>query len=363
MRIAQIIDSLAVGGAERMQETFAFTATSRGILPTIILLSRRSGTHLPQRIASTGVRLVEITGKNLVDPARFFRLVSFLRSERFDVLHAHLTHAIILGSWGGMLTGTPVVSTLHSITTEEHKVLEALSLILGSRRIIAVGNEVRRAHEPRLPGRRLDVVPNPVAAGVHLTDKERNALRRELAGNEHRPILISVGRIEVEKGMTDLLDAVSMLRTNHPDVLLLIAGKGTLEGELNRKIEILELQDNVNMLGIRDDIPRLLAASDIYVSSSHWEGMPISILEAMSAGLPVVATNVGDVPHIINDTNGVIVEPKQPGALAEAIQSLLNDPGTRTAMGASGRNYVAEHNSTDGWFDRLLKIYREAAGK
>jgi L-malate glycosyltransferase len=362
MKIAQLIDSLSVGGAERMQVTYVETALARGIVPTVIALGRHSNSHLPKEIEKAGARLVEITGKNMVDPARFFRLVSFLRRERFDVLHAHLTHAIFLGCWAGLLTGTRVVATLHNVNPDEHPTLEALSLVLGARKIIAVGNEVERAYRRRLPGRKIDVVYNPVAAGVHVDDAEKYALRRELTCDETHPILLCVGRLEPQKGMADLLEAMALLHPKYPRAMLLIAGHGSLETELKNKIEALGLQNCVRMLGVRGDVLRLLAASDVFVNSSHWEGMPISVLEAMAASLPIVATRVGDVPNIVTPQTGLLVEPHSPHSLADAIQTLLDDAPLRRTLGAGGLALVHARHTPDKWLDSLHEIY-SSAGK
>lgn len=357
MKIAQLIDSLSVGGAERMQVTYVETAVARGIVPTVISLGRPANTHIPKQIESAGGRLVEMAGKNMVDPARFFRLVSFLRRERFDVLHVHLTHAIFLGCWAGLLTGTRIVATLHNVNPDEHPFLEALSLVLGARRIIAVGNEVEHSYRRRLPGKKIDVVYNPVAKGAQLSDAEKNTLRRDLTGDASRPTLICVGRLEPQKGMADLLDAMAILRTSHPQAMLLIAGRGSLEAELKAKIETLGLQDNVRMLGVRDDVPRLLAASDIFVNSSHWEGMPISVLEAMAARLPVVATSVGDVPNIVTPQTGLLVEPHHPQQLADAMRTLLDDATMRQTLGEGGFALVNARHTPDRWLDSLHEIY------
>lgn len=357
MKIAQLIDSLYVGGAERMQVTYVETAIARGVTPTVISLQRHPDTHIPDQIKKAGARLVEITGKNMVDVRRFFRLASFLRRERFDVLHVHLTHSIFLGCWAGLLTGTRVVATLHNVNPDEHPTLEALSLVLGARKIIAVGNEVERSYRRRLFGRKIEIVYNPVAAGTQISSAERSALRHDLAGDETRPILLCVGRLEPQKGMADLLEAMAILHRRFPQAMLLIAGRGSLETELKNKIASLGLHNCVRMLGVRDDVPRLLAASDIFVNSSHWEGMPISVLEAMAARLPVVATNVGDVPNIVTPQTGSLVEPHRPQELADAIQTLLEDAPLRRTLGAGGLALVNARHTPDKWLDSLHEIY------
>jgi glycosyltransferase involved in cell wall biosynthesis len=359
MRVVQIIDSLLVGGAEQLQVTYAEAAIARGDYPTVITLANYPNTPVSMRLQELGVRVVEIAGKNLVDARRFNRLVSFLRTERFDAIHAHLTYAIILGGWAGLLANTPVVASLHNVQPDYHATLEVASLYLRAKRIIAVGDIVARAYQKRLPGRQIEVLYNPVPPGVQITAAERSMLRREIAGDESRPIIVCVGRLEEQKGMFDLLAAMKLLCDSHPEAILVIIGQGSLKDALHANINELGLQNHVRLIGIRNDVTRLLAASDIFALASHWEGMPVSVLEAMAARLPVVATRVGDMPQIVTPETGLLVEARQPRALAAALQILLDDPAYRDTLAASGLALVVLRHSPDSWLDSLHQIYSQ----
>jgi len=129
--------------------------------------------------------------------------------------------------------------------------------------------------------------------------------------------------------------------------------------DIRSLISRLSLEKNVLLLGARQDVPRLLAASDLYVSSSHWEGLPLAILEAMMAGLPVVATDVGDIPRLITADTGLVIPPHQPRAIAEAIAELLRDPGQLREMGAAARARAMQDYSPRVWMERLLNLYRQ----
>lgn len=357
MRVAQIIDSLFVGGAEQLQVTYAEAAIARGEVPTVIVLARYPNTPIPERLQALGVRLIEITGRNLIDPARFRQLIAFLRAERFDAIHAHLTHAIILGGWASLFSRTPLVASLHNVQPDEHAALEIVSLYLRAKRIIAVGDAVARAYRKRLLGRRIETIYNPVPAGAHITIAERAALRRELAGDEDRPIVVCVGRLEPQKGMFDMLTAIDVLRISHPKAILLIIGQGTLKDQLQTKIEELGLQNYARLIGIREDVPRVLAASDIFASASHWEGMPVAMLEAMAARLPVVATRVGDVPQIVTPNTGLLVDAHKPRDLAAALQMLLDDATLRDSLASGGLALVTSRHSPDRWLESLRQVY------
>lgn len=369
MRIAQMIDSLHVGGAEKLQVTFAAAAREQGLQPTIISLRHDPGSPVPGQLRALGARVVEFpsTRKHtLVDVARMWRVGRFLREERFDVLHTHLGYANITGALLGRALRLPVVASLHSTGFYAERGfmihrIESLALRLGAARVIAVGKSVAERHRGRFGKVPIVVIPNAVATPPDLPPQRRDELRALLTGDPTRPLLISVGRLVDAKGFPDLLRAFASLRADHPQAVLAIVGDGEMRGELAALLDELALTDSALLLGTRNDVPNLLAASDIYVNSSHWEGLPVSVLEAMAAGLPIVATRVGDVPEVVSERTGILVPPHQPPALAAALRALLDDPARREGLGRAGRDEVSARYSHTAWFNRLLDLYQEVA--
>lgn len=368
MRVLQIIDSLGWGGAERLQVTFAQQAHARGVAQSVISLSLNDGSPHPEQIAALGAEVMTLPSGRLLDPPRIRRIVRFVRCGGFDVIHTHLAFANILGALAGWLTGVPVVATLHSIGTDPrhyHPIrhgLELWALQAGARRVVAVGEVVAEAYRTHLPGKAIRVIPNAVAAPPPLSPHERAAVRVELAGDAFRPLLISVGRLAPPKGFDDLLTAFVSLRRSMPAACLAIVGSGVLYAELAAQIVALGLEGHARLIGARDDVPRLLAASDLYASTSRREGLPLAVLEAMAAGLPVVATPVGDLPRIL-DGLGVLVPPGEPGVFAQALHSLLSDPDRMQALGTAGRAYVLRHHGAARWFDEHMAVYRDACAR
>lgn len=363
MRIAQIIDSLAPGGAERLQVTFAETAIARNIKPTVIFLAKFPNTPILDQLQATGIDLVEFSGRNLLDLSRFIRLTLYLRKQKFDILHAHLGYAIILGIIAGLLSGTPVVATLHNVRSDKWSGLEKFILWLGACKIIAVGEVVREAHFSKPYKKRIIVIANPVKQIFTPSQSEIEKIRKDITGDIKKPLLISVGRLEPQKGYVDLITSIDIVRKTKPTIFLAIAGTGILEETILKQIKELGLEGNVSLLGLRNDVPRLLSASDIFISSSHWEGMPIAVLEAMSAGLPVIATSVGDVPKILNQSTGILVKPKAPEEISAAITKLLDNPLDRSLKGSSAKEYVIKHHDVNHWLDQLMNVYRTFARK
>lgn len=361
MRVLQLIDTLSVGGAQRLQLTYTQAAIARGLQPTILSLRDPSNSPVAGQLQAAGARVIVMPGKGLKDLARINRLRRFLRADGTDLIHAHLGYAIILGAVAGRLARVPMVASLHSTKPDAKQWLETLALRHGTKHVIAVGSAVAEAYQGRLRSRTILVLPNPVTEGPILSETRRLALRAELAGEAGRRLIVSAGRLAPDKGYVDLLDAIDQVRRTHPDVLLVIAGTGRLKDQLEARIGECDLHGHVRLLGLRDDVREILAAADLYVSASLREGLPITILEAMAAGLPVVATSVGEVPELLRDQRGRLVAPGQPEELHRAIVAALDEPALGIRMGFAAREYVRRRHSPDGWYERLVAIYEEAA--
>jgi glycosyltransferase involved in cell wall biosynthesis len=164
-----------------------------------------------------------------------------------------------------------------------------------------------------------------------------------------------------QKGYPDLLEAFAVIRRRFSSAVLLIAGDGPQGAELEARRASLGLEDSVHLLGARDDVPELLAAADVFVTASRWEGLPVAVLEAMAAGLPVVATAVGDVPNVLAEGAGVTVPPRDPAALAAAVCALLETPEERARVAAAAIARVRSRYSAARWAERLLELYAEVA--
>ena len=361
LRVVHAIDSLSTGGAEKLLVTYAQQAAAHGVPATIMALRDKPGAILPHQLADAGAHIDYLPGKGLADLRRSLRLARWLRAERADVLHCHLEYSTILGATAAKLTGVPLVVTLHNTQQDRWAAIENFVLRHRARCVIAVGRTVAEAYAPRLHGRQTVILQNPVETQPPLSAGEREALRAALVGDTRRPILISVGRLSPQKGYSDLLEAMALLRATHPEAFLIVAGTGRLREQLEAQVRDCNLGSNMRLLGVREDIPQLLRAADVYVNASLWEGLPVSVLEAMAAGLPVAATAVGEVSGILEDGRGVLVPPRQPAELARAIGSLLEDPERGRQLGEAARQYVEKHHRADVWFDELFRIYAEVA--
>ena len=350
-----------------MQVVFAQAVREHpDILLTIVSLRETDQyTSIPTQIEATGARVVCFPAKTLYNPARFLRLINFLRREKFDVVHTHLPSSNVLGTIAGRLAGKPVISAIRNSRDDTWGrlsiflgKLETFTLRYLSHRVMAVGHATAAAQQHRLGNKQITPVPNALHLSPPLPTGKRNQIRTELVGDAAQPLLISTGRLVQQKGYGDLLTAFAEVHKQHPEAILVIAGEGPLHNELTDQIKKLGLKKHVKLLGFRGDVPLLLAASDIFVSSSHWEGLSVSILEAMAAGLPIIATNVSDTPQVVVEGTGHIVPPHEPTLLTDAICSLLNNPSQRDSFGSAARAFIEKNHNPAAWVKSILDMYK-----
>jgi glycosyltransferase involved in cell wall biosynthesis len=372
LHVAQMIDSLGFGGAESLIVTFAEVAKSKDLKVSVISLTDDAKYHpassYTAQLRALDVTVYSIDSRKIYDPRTIFRLFKIFRQERFDIVQTHLSHGDILGALVGRLTGTPVVSTLHTPAPRHighYKIREFVwyfALRHLSRRVIAVGRIVEDVYRDILGTLKIDLVFNAVKIEQPLLLLEREAVRREILGNVSRPFILCVGRLVDGKGLSELITAFSNVLKKHPRAVLVLAGAGQLQQSLEAEAEALGSANSVKFLGMRDDVPRLLGAADIYVSASFWEGMSIALLEAMAAGLPIVATAVGEAPYLLAENRGVLIPPKDISSIENGLCWMLDNPSDASAMGSAVRKYAQDHCSPDIWLENLIEIYSKAIG-
>lgn len=366
MRVLQLIDSLRYGGAQKLMITFAEQASLQKVEVEFACLNNQDAMPLAPHLERWGFKVASFPAASLFSVSRIIKLARYIRVGKFTVIHSHLTYSNILAGILRLLTGVPVVSTLHSVAQDKRHAnflrdnMEMWALRSASR-VIAVGSSVDQVYGPILR-RKLDVLPNAVGENVNLTEEERLKFRTELAGDPSKILLVSVGRLSPDKCVDDLLIAFSRVHTQTPNTVLLVAGDGVLLENLKAQTSSLGLEKCVFWLGMRDDIPHLLAASDVYVSASKREGLPVAILEAMMAGLPIVVTGVGEIPLLLREDAGVLVAPQKPDELADAISKTLNDGAFQKKIAGLARARALSEYSADIWFKRLVVVYNGVRG-
>lgn len=308
-----------------------------------------------------------------MNPVVIPRLTGLIRRLRADVVHAHDIKAEFVALAAARLTRTPLIGSFYGrlamsspvLKLAEQFALPAFSLF---DRVLA-NSEAQRAEllRWRVPASRVTVVASFVDTRVLQPPTPANvAVAREQLGiAATQPVLATVARLSPNKGHRYLLEALVTICAIVPDVLYLAAGEGETawrgEGGLRRDLERqgaeLGIADNVRFLGYYPDLRTILHASDVLVSPSLREGMQVSILEAMAAGLPIVATAVGGTPDAVTDgETGLLVPPAQPAAMAAAVLELLSNRDRLRRMGEAGRRRAEERFDTRVVAEQVLRL-------
>lgn len=376
LRVLQIIDVLGPGGAEMLLHTLASSIDGQRFDLHVCGLRPDYPYDLAPQIRALGIPVIGLNQRNAYDIPTLIQLVRYIRRHRIDIIHTHLLASDIMGRMAGFLTRTPVVSTVHNSREDfdhepaRRRWMERWSARLWCRRLIVVSESLREeiAGWYGLPVRRFVAIANGVDT-VRFSPKpdlDKTSVKRSLLGAGAEPIegpmVLNVARLVPQKGLSYLVQAAKQVLGARPDVRFAIIGQGDLKEDLARQISELGLEGKVVLAGIRSDIPEILAASDLFVLSSLWEGLPISLLEAMSSGCPVVATEVGGVGRVLEDgVTGLLVPPEDPDALAHALLRSLNDPAEAQTRAGAAREWVHRHYSMEAWVRQLERLYvREA---
>lgn len=365
MRIAHLIDNLSVGGAQKLLVTFARELDYSEHQLTVVELRGDGHASMIRDIERTGAEIVSFPAAGLADVRRALALRRYCRDQQFDVIVTHLLHGNVLGGWLRAKIDTAVVGVLHNVAAPSGLLRRLLwrRALRKSDAIIACAHAVREAHAGWLGARPVTTLPNPVALPELLPAPVRAALRRDVMGDFEGALAISVGTVSPQKAFPDLIEAFARIEHAKHPVFLAIAGRGKPEAmaQVRDAIERHGIAERVALLGHRDDIESLLQAADLYVSSSRWEGLPISVLEAMAAGLPIVATEVGDNGRVVDADSGILVAPEQPARFADAVTRLLQDPAAARQRGHNARAAVAARHDPARWVADHLAVYASVA--
>ena len=292
-------------------------------------------------------------------------LLRVMRRERIDVLHSHKFGSNVWGALLAPLGRVPVlVAHEHTWSYEGQPVRRFLDRELIARRsaaFIAVSREDRRRmiEVERIPAEAVTFVANgidPLPAG----DGER--VRRELGIDPDAPLVGAVAVLRPQKGLDVLVRAAALAARSVPDLRVVVAGEGPEREGLEALAAELGVAGRVMLVGRRSDVPDLLAAFDVAVSSSWFEGSPLAMMEYMDAGRPIAATRVGGIPDLIEDgVHGLLVEPGDAEGLAAAIVDLLRDRGRAAEMGARARERRRAEFDLNGTVRALEELYERLA--
>jgi glycosyltransferase involved in cell wall biosynthesis len=309
------------------------------------------------------------------DLKAFVQLVSLMRRESYDVVHTYTATPGFLGRMAARFVGVPVILhhqagwTVNEFSSWRKKVLYTpieYLVTLASTKSICVSYAVeKQAHRFHIaPLSKLVIIRNGIEPQPYIAatqdNNAREALRQELGFADHHLLIGNTGRLSPQKNNGALIQAMAPLKSLMPDVpfTLLLAGDGPDQAKLEELIRSMAIGEQVRLLGFRRDISTFLAGIDIFVSPSLWEGLSISLLEAMSAAKPIVTTSVLPNAELIeHQVTGLLVPPQAPEQIAQAIARFVNEPGLAQSCGIAARQRVLEDYSMDRMFQETWDLY------
>jgi glycosyltransferase involved in cell wall biosynthesis len=368
VKVLTLTDQLiASGGAERVAMEIAMRL-DRSRFESVFCASRYyEGYEHPsvqvaeQRMQAAGVRYFGLGRRTSWDFHRWLKLRSVLRREGFDVIHTHMFGSNAWGTVVGRLARTPAIVAHEHTWSFEGRPLRRLVdrevIGRGSSVFIAVSQADRRKMieiEGVKPEKVL-FVPNGIPTPPPPSGAD---VRAELGIPAGAPVIGSVSVLRPQKALDVFVRAAVPLLRDYPDLRVLIAGEGPLKAELTELVRSLGLPDRLMLLGYRSDVPDVLAALDVAVSSSLFEGSPLAVMEFMEAARPIVATTVGGVPDLIDDgVHGLLVPPADADALSAAIRRMLDDREAARAMGERARERRRREFDIDLTVRRFESLY------
>jgi glycosyltransferase involved in cell wall biosynthesis len=361
IKVLQLLISMPVGGAENMVSALATCLAPREFQVTVACIGAPG--PMGEELKRSGCRVISL-GLDIKYASKFLiirRLRDLLRELRPEILHTHLYHPNLYGriaSLGMGLKGR--VATVHNVYKRVKMHRRLMNWLLGqvSDCVVVFSPEVAKdvLHYDRIAPSRLRLLSPGVRVEERSVRESREAARERLGIKGF--CIGTVARLEEQKGHEYLLEAISQVRSEIADLAVVIVGDGPRRSQMEEQAASLGVSGCVRFLGTRRDVPLILRGLDLYVQPSLWEGIPLTLLEAMGAGVPAISTRVGRAPEVIQDgENGRLVPPGDADALAAAILDAYRHPEWRRRWKELGEFTIREKYSLDRMLRQFADIY------
>lgn len=308
----------------------------------------------------------------LQDLRTVWQLFLLMRRGRFDIVHLNTAKADLVGGLAARLCGVPcIVSTAHGPTLMTlgpsliqwfFDRMEQFSYVWLVDKVIGVSHSTTRhlIRKRSVKPDHIETIQNGIELERIRRPADREAVRARWGVAAGRPVIAMVGRFAQQKAQEVLIQGLPQVRAEFPDLVCLLIGEGPRKRQMEELTARLDLTRNVRFLGDRDDVAALLSGCDLFVLSTHYEGMSIAVLEAMAAGLPVVASGVEGMEELVeHGRTGLLFTPGDPSACAQALLALLRDPSGREAMGRAGLEKVCRCHTLDQQVRRTDRLLQE----
>jgi glycosyltransferase involved in cell wall biosynthesis len=363
IRVLQILPNFGPAGAEQMAVNLMRTLNREQFEVSAISFFDPSGSDQERILAQEGIHVWHLGKRSGFDPRMFVRVARVLNYFRPHVVHTHryvLRYALPSMVAGQVLA---MIHTVHNLAEKEvdwsgrliHRIAFKQGVVP-----VAIAREVddslRRFY--KIDGSPLILNGIPVSA-FRNPSIDSGTWRKRESFTTTDVLYVCVARLRPQKNPALLLKAFARSPGLDPRAHLLLVGHGELRRELERQIDALGQRGRIHLLGVRSDIPEVLNAADVFVLSSDWEGNPLSVMEAMASGTPVISTAIGGVPELVEDgESGILVPRGDAQALAGAMQYMLENPEVRISMGKASARRAVEHFDVQAMTEAYEQLYR-----
>jgi glycosyltransferase involved in cell wall biosynthesis len=362
LRVLYLLETGGPGGAERM---LLDLAENLGPGWQAVIGLSKAGWLLSQA-TSAGIPCAMVGGSGLGDVGLLRNLVQTIQRDEIALIHAHEFSMGVIGAMASLVTGIPLVVTVHgkNYYPDRRRRRAAFRVVAArAKALIAVSHDLRHffCRVTGTPFDRVRVIYNGIDLRVSRERCGNAELLRSVGIPAEAPIVGTVGNLYHVKGHIHLIRAARTILRDEPATHVVILGRGALHDALIAEADALGIRDRIHLLGYRDDVKEWLGAMDVFALPSLSEGLPLSLLEAMAAGVPPVVTTVGGMPEVVEDGDtGYTVPPSDVAALAGRISFLLGHRTVAIRMGAAARDRVRDHFTLDKMVTEYRLAYREA---
>jgi glycosyltransferase involved in cell wall biosynthesis len=367
VRVLQLISSGGYYGAENMLLNLAQSQKSIGCDPCLLLFYNvhQPNVALYERARSRGISVRMLRCEGRADLRAIREIREYIRTDQVDLIHTHGYKADLYGYLAARREAKPIVATCHNwvggtAALGIYNRLDRMALRKFNG-VAAVSNAVAaQLRDARIAENKIHTIAN----GIDI-DKFCGAEPAWFGSSpdaKEKTIGI-VARLDLQKGFEYLLQAIAGLTSTHPDLRLVIVGEGPDQGAIQSMADRLNLIPRIVFAGQRGDMANVYAGFDVFVLPSLNEGLPMTVLEAMAASRPVIASKVGAIPTVVRDgETGLLVDPKDVVGLRAALDRLLSDPALSSRLATQGHDWVRRHFTSDAMAENYLRMYESVLG-
>lgn len=362
VRIMQITYGLSYGGLEQVILNLYHFLDKHRFSVSVCCMTQKG--HVAYELEKLGCKIEYCDGNSRLNPySKFLKIAAILKKHKIDIVHTHNTPAYFDGLIAAKLVKVPVViHTDHCRFYPDKKryMFAERMASFATNRIVAVSAHTKRelGQWEHISSRKIDVILNGIPPLDSLTSEQEHRLRADLGIKSNEKIIGSVGRLEYQKGYDLLIQAAAIMAANKCPAKFVIVGEGSQRNELQQLAQQLNLADKVILTGGKINGAEYVQMFDIFALTSNFEGMPIVLLEAMAAKKPIVATNIGGVPEMIDHgMNGYLVDKRDPKIFAQYCRQLINNPELIKKFGNHSHQKYINEFSVDQMVSNYTRLY------